>query len=207
MDDVISASFQLPTLVFTILFALVACLWVLGVVGFFEVDLDLDLDGGDGVLDGALHSLGLAGVPMVVILTLVAAGGWFTSVVLQVTVLDGRSGATLVLLGLVTLVVAWLVAFMFAAALARPLGRMMRVATAPSAAELVGRVGTIRSGRVDTRFGYADVDWADGGSSRVEVRLADTNDSFGPGDRALLVDWDVDSGLYLISPPPSDLDL
>ncbi|MCP5025239.1 MAG: YqiJ family protein [Actinomycetia bacterium] len=202
-----AASFELPTLVFTILFALVAALWVLGIFGFFEVELDLEVDAGDGAFDGALNALGMAGVPTVVILTLVAAGGWFTSVVLQLTVLDGRSGPLLVLLAIVTLVVAWLVALMFAAALSRPLARLMRTATAPSGSALVGRVGVVRSGRVDDQFGYADVDWIDGGSSRVEVRPADRTDTFGPGDRALLVDWDVDTGIYLVSPPPADLDL
>ena len=206
MGDVLQASFKLPTVIFTVLFAVVALMWLLSILGFFEVELG-DLDPGDGLLDSSLHSLGLAGVPAVVILTLVVVAGWFTSVVLQLTLLDDRAGSTLVLLAIATFVVAMAVALMFAATLGRPLGRLMRTETAPSGAALVGRVGVIRSGRVDPGFGYADVDWDDGGSSRVEVRPAEPDNSFNAGDRALLVDWDAHTGIYLVSQPPAVLDL
>ncbi|NOX31228.1 MAG: hypothetical protein GXP35_14450, partial [Actinobacteria bacterium] len=92
-------------------------------------------------------------------------------------------------------VVALAAALFFGSRLARPLGRLMETATAPSATELVGREATVRSGRVDAGFGYADAIWDDGSMSRIDVR--DGNElGLGPGDTIRLMSWNSDTAAY-----------
>jgi len=61
--------------------------------------------------------------------------------------------------------------------------------------ELVGREATVRSGRVDAGFGYADAIWDDGSMSRIDVRDGNAL-GLGPGDTIRLMSWNSDSATY-----------
>lgn len=106
MSEILRSSFDFPTVVFTAGLGIAAVLWLVTLVGVGDSD-----DLGDGLLDG----FGLADVPLNLVVSIVAIAGWAISVLAQLFLLDGRSAAVIVIVGIIVLVVAgavglWLVA-------------------------------------------------------------------------------------------------
>jgi hypothetical protein len=207
VSDVLEASLELPTLVFTGLGALCAVLWVLTLVGV--VDVGGGEEAADGLLDDALEPLGLADVPMLVLLSIVTIVGWVVSVVAQLYLLESATGLALAG-GAIGVGVVSLVASLGASkAVAPALSRALRPTLAAGAQELVGRIAEIRSHTVTETSGYADTTWPDGRGERVNVRTSHHGE-IGPdilrsGDRVLLIAWDEASNSYIVAPIPADL--
>ncbi len=178
--------------------ALCLVLWAVSIIGFLDLDVDVDTDAGEGLLGEAFDSLGVAGVPPLVVASMVSLIAWFVAIVGQILVVDPVDGIAAVAVGIVVVTVSLVAGIFGGARLARPLGSAMETARAPDGADLVGRPAVVRSGRVDETFGYADADWADGSQSRVEIR-DDRARGFGAGDRIRLVEFDRDRGVYAIA--------
>ncbi len=194
-------------LVFFVPLGICGVFWLISLLGFIDldVDLDLDADGSGGAAGGVLESAGVAGVPPLFVLTAVSLIGWFVAMVGVMLVVDPLDGAVAVIAAVVLLLIALAVGLVLGIRVSRPLAGVMQTARAPRAAELVGREATVRSGRVDAAFGYADATWPDGTQSRIDIRpLADDVTGLGPGDVVRLVSHDADRGVYLVS---SDADL
>ena len=128
MADVLRASVELPTIIFTSILAIAAVMWILSLVGA----LDLGGDAADGVLDDVLEPLGVSEVPATLLLTLVGLAGWFVSVLASVFLLDGRSGGALVGLSILVGVVAAVCALAVTSWLGRRLARVFVTERAPS---------------------------------------------------------------------------
>ncbi len=185
-------------LVFAVPLVLCLILWAVSIIGFLDLDVDVDTDAGEGVLGEAFDSLGIAGVPPLVVASMVSLIAWFVAIVGQILVVEPVDGVAAVAVGVVVVAVALVAGVFGGARLARPLGAAMETSRAPDGIELVGQPAVVRSGRVDETFGYADADWADGSQSRVEIR-DDRARGLGPGDRVRLVEFDRDRGWYAIA--------
>lgn len=169
-------------------------------------------DGGygpDGV-GSLLSALSLHRVPATVALTLIAAFGWFTSVLttLLAEPLWAGLGLPRWTLGLAVLVGSLAAALLLTSLAVRPLGPLFVTRHAASKKDLVGRVCVISTGRVDQRFGQAVID--EGGASHILDVRCDTPGALRRGDRALLVSWSPDEGAFgvepldsLLGPPPA----
>ncbi len=185
-------------LVFGVPLVLCLILWAVSIIGFLDLDVDVDTDAGEGVLGEAFDSLGIAGVPPLVVASMVSLIAWFVAIVGQIVVVDPVDGVAAIAVGIVVVAVALVAGVFGGARLARPLGSAMVTARAPDGAELAGQSAVVRSGRVDETFGYADADWPDGSQSRVEIR-DDRARGFAAGERIRLVDFDRDRGWYSIA--------
>jgi len=193
MSEFLDAATTPVALVFAVPLVISLVLWMVSIVGVF----DFDADGSDGLVDGALESLGLAGVPPLVVFTIVSLIGWFVAVVAALFVLDPLTGVSLLLASFVVVGAASAAALFIGSRIARPLGALMITATAPSGAELVGHGATVRSGKVDASFGYADAVWDDGNITRVDIR--DSHElGLTSGDRIRLMDWNAEAGTYKV---------
>lgn len=205
MGDVLQASVELPTVVFSGLLAVVAGLWLLSLLGV----LDFDTDVADGIFDDALEPLQLSEVPSTLLLTVFALAGWFVSVLASVFLLDSRSGTALLVLSLIVGLVALVAGLAATAWLAPILGRVFVTARAPSKRDLIGRIAEIRSTTVTATAGQADAEWPDGTVSTIDVRV--TSDvGFPPGelkkgDRALIVEWLDDTDDFIVDRIPAEL--
>ncbi|MFF2852415.1 hypothetical protein ACFVT5_39870 [Streptomyces sp. NPDC058001] len=196
-----------PTVLFSAALVVVIGFWVLVAVGVSDTDsFDADAD---------LGSWGLGGVPVTVSVSLVTALAWFTS--LTATVLLAPvvpSGGTLrSFVHLLVLAGALLVAWRLTRWLVRPLATLFPDEPGPSRQDFVGRICTIRTGRVDTGFGQAEVAARDGSTAVVQVRLsaadaraaADlrsvTGDgSLGLGSTGLLYAYDEPGEFFWVAP-------
>ncbi len=194
MADFWQAATTPVALVFFIPLAVSLVAWFISMLGLFEADAD-SLDGVGGE---AMDSVGLGDAPPLLAITVVSTIAWFLAVVAGLFLLEPLAGAAFVIASIGVFVVAIVAAVWLGGRIVRPVGRMMETATAPSAAELVGREAVVRSGRVDGSFGYADVLWPDGSESRVDIRNESGID-VGPGDRVRLVSWDPDASTFTVA--------
>jgi hypothetical protein len=203
MTDVLRASVELPTIIFTAILAIAAFLWLLTLLGV------VDVDGADGIVGDALEPLGVSEVPATVLVTIFGLTGWFVSVLASVFLLDDRSGGALAMLALVVGLVAVVVAVGVMFWVGPKLARAFVTSTAPSKRDLCGRIAEVRSATVTATSGRGEATWPDGTVSTVDIR---TVAGFGVasgelkrGDRALIVDWNEESDDFYVDHVPAEL--
>ncbi|MFI5958159.1 hypothetical protein [Cryptosporangium sp. NPDC051539] len=194
MGSLIGAAFGFPAVLFTFALVVVVGYWVLVIAGGLGVDA-LDSDGGGGADGGGLlGAIGLGGVPASVSLSILIAVAWFTT--FTGSALLGNDGfLTDVGLLVGAIVAAWLAT----KALALPLRRFFPDEKLPSRSDFLGEVCVIRTGRVDGKFGQAEVTAEDGSSALVQVRQTGEYD-FSAGQTALIYDYDAQSESFFVTP-------
>ncbi|MFC4532303.1 hypothetical protein [Sphaerisporangium dianthi] len=166
MGEFVRTALGFPTVLFSFPLVVTVGYWILVLLGSAGIDM---LDAGDageaGHGAGALSALGLGGVPATVTVSLLLAVAWFAS--LAGTALLGVpsvAARTAVLVG--ASLSAWLVTRVLVA----PLRRVFAVHRSPSRDDFVGRTCVIRTGRVSSDFGQAEVRASDGSSAVIQVR-------------------------------------
>lgn len=193
----VGAALGFPAVVFSFALVVVIGYWVLVLLGGLGIDV-LDGDDGSDLLDG----LGLGGVPATVVLSLMIAVAWFVS--LAGTVLLDRAdvpGLVLTLLAVAVLLAAVVCAWAVARLVVLPLRRMLPAGPEPSRADFVGRTCVVRTGRVATDFGQAEVTAADGSSAIVQIRQSGS-DPLTAGSTALIYDYDPDGEFFWVTALP-----
>lgn len=196
MESFVAAILAFPTVVFTAfvaLFVLYALGTLLGALDIHWLDGALGIDHApDSVLEGALSFLGVAGVPITIVGGISSIFAWVTSIaaarvlpdtmLMNVAALIGSGVAGLALAGLAV----------------RPLRGVFNSPPAASRKEIVGKVCTVRSLRVDDMVGTAEV--ADGGAGFIaEIRCFRENE-LTLGSKAIVYDYDQKKGIYHVGP-------
>ena len=201
MSDVFGAAFGFPAVLFTFALMVVVGYWGLVIAGGLGIDA-LDSDGGGdadegGGLSGLLGTLGLGGAPATVVLSVLIAVAWFLSfsgsALLRQNDLNGFAADTGVLAG--ALVVGWVGTRI----LLRPFRRLFRPERSASRTDFIGQTCVIRTGRVDERFGQAEVTADDGSSALVQVRQTGEH-KLSAGSTALIYDYDADGEYFFVMP-------
>jgi hypothetical protein len=156
------------------------------------------MEGGAKASASFIEILGLGGVPVTVSLSFLIFFSWLLSLAITqpakqaLGVVPGILLSTLV--GLLSLVVGT-VAAGFAV---RPLRPMFAIQQAPRRAQLLGRVCTINSGRVDGRFGHATFE--DGGAGLILNVVCDKANELTRGSQALILQYDAARDAYEVEP-------
>jgi hypothetical protein len=195
MGGFFGAAFGFPAVLFTFLLIVVLVYWALVLTGVLSPDTEEgDTDG------GPLDRLGLSGVPVMVVVSVVIAIAWFVSLV-GTSLMNGAgvSTAARVVIGLAVLLTAVVFALAGAWLLVRPLRRLFDSGPEVSRRAFVGRECVIRTGRVSGEFGQAEVTAEDGSSALVQVRQTG-QDSFTAGSRAVIYDYDEDGEFFWVVP-------
>ncbi len=212
MSELIDISLSLPTVVFTVAALTSVGYWLVSAaLGFadglgpdadFDLDADLepgfDLDTGSSGfgLSSLIGILGLHLVPVSVSITVLSLVSWLTSVAAVVMLggAEARVGAPAVV---VVLAAALVVGMVVVGRLARVVAPVFATRRAEQHRDLVGRLCTVQTGRVDAVFGQGMIRSPAGDEHVVQIRCPGTN-RLGAGDRALVVD--VDDGVFVVSP-------
>jgi len=188
MSGFLDAVLSFPTVIFTPLLVVVIGYWILVVGG--GADPETDVGSGE-----AGHSvvafLGLRGVPLSVVFSLLVVLAWFGS--LAGAELLTSIPAWIVLVA--AILAAWLITRLAVIGLARiwPTGRTH------SRSDFLGLTGVIRTGRVTRTFGQAEVHAPDGSSAIVQVRQTGA-DELTAGTAAVLYDFDPDGEFFWVVP-------
>jgi hypothetical protein len=187
MGGFFEAVLSFPTVLFTPVLLVVIGYWLVVAVG----GADPDGDGGSGEAEGGvLAFVGLGGVPVTVVVSLLVAFGWFASL----------AGAELLsVAGAVVLVGALVVAWLITKVAVLLLKRFLPSGPEPSRADFVGLTCVIRTGRVTRSFGQAEVHAPDGSSAVVQVRTPGT-DALTHGTVAVLYDFDAAGEFFWVVP-------
>lgn len=193
MNEFLQIVLTPPTVVFTVLLAVVVGYWVLAIVGLDLLETDTDL----------LGAIGLRGIPSSVVLSLYVAFTWFLCLAGYAFLNDlpwaGGPLGLLVVPG--ALVGGWLATRL----LINPLRYVLPEPKVPSRHDFVGRMCVIRTGTVTDRFGQAEVHSEDGSSALVQVRRQD-EEPLTSGGTALIFDYDAEGEFFWVMPYDASLD-
>lgn len=210
MEAFIANIFSYPTVFFTIVLLVLAVYWLFAILGMVDIDvldldmdvdadIDVDLEGMTG-LAGLLVTLGLTGVPVTVVATLLALLAWLISY-FAVHLLFFWEHASWIsyLAGSALIPAAIAVSIPLTAQLIKPLKPLFKKAyTPPPEKVLLGRACTVRSSRVDERFGEVTAD-LDGASLILRVR-GEANKNIKRGDAVVLIEHRPDDNTYWVVP-------
>jgi len=206
-----------PTVFFTFFLALTTLYWLVAVLGLISIDiLDfdfLDIEGADvsgdldmgeatdltnaNVLAGLMLRLGLNGVPVTIIISLISLFGWilsYYSVYLLFSLVP--DGILQYLAGIPILLVSLYVAAMITAFVIKPLRPLFKKAHQTTEKYVLGQVAIVRTSRVDESFGEAVM--ADGGAGLI-LKIRSSSDShFKKGDKVVLFEYVKETNVYRV---------
>lgn len=218
MMEFLETSLSFPVNIFTGLLIIVALYWLVASMGLLEIDtLDLDIDpgGGDigdigdagdigsahsmGALAGLLFKMGLYGVPMTLILTLIFLVGWFVSYYGFHWGLGAMfdPGPVRYVLGILLMVFALVAGAIVTSVLIRPLRPLFQKAEQVTGASLRGKTVMVRSTQVTSAYGEAVYEDGAGGML-LDVRPANDGQIFKRGDKAVILDFSPEHRIYTI---------
>lgn len=201
-------SLAFPTIIFSGLLIIVLFYWLCAAFGLFDIDLfnvDTAVDGGlDGnSIDatgfaGWLTKLGLAGIPVTIILTLFTLVGWIISyfcVHLFIRFID--TALLRYLVGFAVFAITLFISLHLTALCLKPVrNKLMSLNKPKTVHQLIGQLATVRSGEVTEHKGEAILE--DGGAGLILQIRASSIDNIKRGDRVVIISYDVQSHSYQV---------
>ncbi len=146
-----------------------------------------------GALATLLSALRLRRAPVTIVLSVLLLVGWITTF-FAARYLGPILPLPAWLAGSLCIVVGLLVAWPITAAVTLPMGSAYEMQAGVRRVDLIGRVVTITTSRVDASFGEGEL--ADGGAGLLlQVRCPVAN-SLQRGDEALLISWHAETETY-----------
>jgi len=209
MDEFLVNISSFPTAIYTTLLVVVVGYWLLALTGTFDldafdvgVDIDVEVDGdigGLGRVAGLLTTLGLTGVPITVVISLLFLNAWiicyFAS--LLIPALPQIISLIHLLIDISIAIVSFMISILVTATMIKPLrGLFRKINQAPKSVSLLGATCRIRSSRADHDFGEAEC-LHEGASLIVKVRT-NGDQEFTTGDSVVLVEHNAENDFFNI---------
>ena len=199
-----------PTVFFTIFLMLTTLYWLVAVLGFIDIDvLDFDIPDADGALgagDGMTNAdalaglalkLGLYGVPVTIIVSFLSLFGWLVCYYTVHFLLGWLpTGLLRYVAGIPILLGSLWVAVMVTAVIIKPLRPLFKKAEQHTPKRILGQTVIVRTSRVDSGFGEAELD--DGGAGLILRIRADKDQTFTRGDRVVLLQYLETENIYRV---------
>lgn len=206
MDPFYQICASFPTIIFFALLVFSMLYWILAALGMVDIDiLDFDVaepDAGDSlnnldIMSGILLKLGLNGVPLTIIITLISLVGWVISFLLVYFIFPWLSeGFVQFAVGILVFFVAGYFAALITAVLIKPLRPLFLTADQQVEKHLLGKVAIVRTGRVDQKFGEANL--ADGGAGLILKVRSYEDETFKKGDNVVLLEYTPSENTYKV---------
>ncbi len=218
MAGFLDLAFAFPTVVYTTLLLVMLGYWLLVIVGAlgFEIGADGAMEGKAGALEakmgaleaktgaleakaGLLEMLGFGVVPGTVVITLLVFWGWALSMLGSAALGPALGGFLPVWAsGLTLMAMAAVLSLVVSMASVKPLRPLFTMKVAPTRRQLLGKVATVASGRVDGGFGQASME--DGGAGLLLSVFCSKENGLKKGDQVLLLDYDEKREAYEVEP-------
>jgi hypothetical protein len=196
MELFLQTSLSYPVVLLSFALCVAILYWFFAALGIVEVDLlDIEVESSlenhslqpEG-LAGLLLKLGLNGVPVTLILTLLFFFAWLFCYFAELLLLRFLPlGILRYPLGLVVVLAVLVLAVPVVGMLTRPLRPLFRKLEATSSKSVLGQIAVVRSGRVSLTQGEATLE--DGGASLILRVRADEAQGFKRGDRVVLLEY------------------
>jgi hypothetical protein len=190
-----------PTSVYTVVLGIMLIFWIFAILGMFDIDI-FPSDSGDDVFDadmdldaempgfiGLLHTLGLTGVPLTLVISIIALLGFTLSYLASAWVLMPLGSDLLrYLLGSAVLVVSFAIAIPITAQAVKPMKPLFVKHYAPSKRDYIGHLCVVTSSKVDSEFGIGTVE-THGAPLQLDIR-AQEGEAHPKGTRLRIADYD-----------------
>lgn len=203
MDPFYNIVLSFPTIVFTFLLALAVIYWLLTVLGLVGIELlDFDLDAADSVnslnvFSGLLFKLGLNGVPLTIVISLIALSGWVLSFLAVYFIFPLVPFTWLqYLIGIPVLFGVLYVAALTTAALIKPLRPVFLASNQEVQKQILGQTAVVRTGEVNRAFGEAYLE--DGGAGLIVKVRSYKDEVFKRGDRVVLLEYVAGENVFRV---------
>lgn len=214
MDGFYQNILSFPTVIFSILLVVCVLFWLVAILGFLDIsfldlpDIDGDLSGSDvsassdgpstpDAVAGIILKLGLNGVPLTVVISLITIFSWLISYYSINFVRDiVSSGPLYYIAGLFILFVALYLSALITAKIISPLRPMFKKMEQDIEKQVLGQTAEVRTSRVDTHFGEAILD--DGGAGLILKVRAINEEKFTKGDKVVLIEYLKESNAFRV---------
>lgn len=194
VNDFLQTALGFPTVFYSVLLGVSVLYWLLASTGLADgdsVDALLGAEGDAGELSGAaamLSKLGLAGVPVMVVLTVLSFTGWIGTYFVQLLALRHLHDSVRLVAGAGVLVAMLVPSLAVTTLVLRPLSRALaRLRPADDAPALLGRTGVVVSATVADDYGHVSVD--DGGAGLILRVRHDVPHQLKRGDHVVLIEY------------------
>lgn len=198
-----------PVAVYTFILLVVTIYWLIAILGMVDIDVldlpDIDADfqvdsvGLEG-LAGLFVKLGLHGIPITVLLSILTLFGWWIAYFLVWVLPFELTGFSSVVFGSVILFGSFVLAMPICRVVVKPLKPLFFKAMAKSTKSIIGQTAVLRTSRVDMKFGQAELN--DAGAGLILNVRAEESDSLkiNKGDRIVLLEYLENEHAYRVIP-------
>lgn len=191
-----------PTSIFTVVLGIMLVFWIFAILGMFDIDIfpsdtgedafdpDIELDGEIPGFIGLLHTMGLTGVPLTLVISIIALIGftlcYFTSAWILIPL-----GSSLIryLGGSAILAASLAVAIPVTAQIIKPMKPLFVKHFAPSKKDYIGHVCEVTSSAVDNEFGIGIVETG-GPPIQVDIRTQE-GELYSKGAKLRIADYNA----------------
>jgi hypothetical protein len=203
MDIFLQIIFTFPTVFFTFFLTLSVVYWLLTVLGFAGIEaLNLDLDGADSVaslnvFSGLLFRLGLNGVPITIVISLISLLGWMLCFLVVYFVYPWIPLRWLqFVIGMPVIVGLLYFSAIITAVLIKPLRPIFLASNQQVQKQIVGQVAVVRTGEVNRNFGEAYLE--DGGAGLIIKVRSYKDEVFKRGEKVVLLEYVAGENIYRV---------
>ena len=218
MDPFYQIILSFPTIIFSVVLIFCLLFWLVAILGFLDITFldipDIDSGAGEGLTAdtastpdaaaGIILKMGLNGVPITIIVSLIALIGWLISYYLvnfsnQYTPynLDDK-GILFYIASAGMFIIAFYTSTLITAQLIKPLRSLFKQMETEQNIEkiVIGQTATVRTSRVDSEFG--EVIFDDGGAGLILKVRAQQGEIYQKGDKVVLLEHNKENDTFSI---------
>ncbi|MCW8877038.1 MAG: DUF1449 family protein [Kangiellaceae bacterium] len=208
MDAFLAVAGSFPVSIYTTINLVIIGIWFFMALGLFDievfdVDVDIEIDADAGSLSGVtgfLATLGLTGVPIFIVLTIIFFSSWIVSYfAVKYGLFWNNSEIIRYLVGTGIMVGSFLISIPVTAQAVKPLRKFFaKLNNTTTAKSLKGKQATVRTSKVNSSFGEAEC-VNDGASLVLKIR-ADEKYELTKGDLVRIIEVDQEGSIYHVVP-------
>lgn len=196
-------SLAFPSIIFSALLIIISFYWLCAAFGLLDIDLfnidsELDINVDATGLAGWLTKLGLAGIPVTIILTFFTLLGWFISYFTNYWIISAIETSFIrYLTGFVAFIITSFIALNLTAICLKPIRKKLMSRNKPkSVHQLVGKLALVRSINVTENKGEAVLE--DGGAGLILQIRAPETENIKRGDSVVIISYDAPTHSYQV---------
>lgn len=194
-------SLAFPSIIFSALLVIISFYWLCAALGLLDIDLfniDSELDVDATGFAGWLTKLGLAGIPVTIILTFFTVIGWFISYFTHYWIISAiETGFIYYFVGFVALIIISFISLNLTAVCLKPIRKKLISRNKPkSVHQLIGKLAIVRSANVAENKGEAVLE--DGGAGLILQIRAPEQENIKRGDSVVIISYDALTHSYQV---------